>query len=115
LLGCSGLGIEGDWTLKEKIGGKESTMELTADGEGEATINVYVNQKLTKLKYDVAWEENDKGTKYELEMECRGSNCTGANFDFTMDCKEKKEGERLSCDGDNAFADFDFVWDREDA
>jgi len=36
--------VEGDWETKEKIAGsaRRSTMELTADGEGEADIHVVV-------------------------------------------------------------------------
>lgn len=116
LLGCAP-GVEGDWESKEKIAGssRRSTMELTADGEGEADIHVVVTDAqgqafAQKFVYEIEWDEKDNGD-FELEMSCRGDNCVD-ELDFLQDC-ELSDDEELECDGDNAFQGLELIWERD--
>jgi hypothetical protein len=99
--------IVAEWEGVDTIGNYRNTMEIEDDLEGEARIYFYYDWELYYADYDVDAKPDRRPGTYELRLKCQG-NC--AWLDIDMDCEVDADGQKMKCDADGAWSNYDFRW-----
>jgi hypothetical protein len=92
--------LVGAWTSTMRIADEHNELELDERLEGEATIHFYFDGDAYYGDFDVG--------RYELRFDCSGG-CS--DFDFDASCN--LFGDRLDCEGDGLWEDYEFTWERD--
>jgi hypothetical protein len=108
---CTGIAagqepIVGEWEGVDTIDNYRNTMEIEDDLEGEARVYFYYDWELYYADFDVKAKPDGRGG-YELRLKCQG-NC--AWLDIDMDCEVDADGQKMECDAEGAWSNYDFRW-----
>lgn len=98
--------LMGAWTSTMRIADEYNELELDESLEGDATLHFYFDGAAYYGDFDVTGERLAQGS-YELAFDCSG--CSDFDFDASCDLY----GDRLDCEGDGLWEDYEFEWERD--
>jgi hypothetical protein len=117
--------IEGEWESKDKVAGKRNQLMLlntTGALSGEATVYAYLTiegyQVKAEFRFDADASMRREG-RYRVDLRASKlcfpelSKCFTTDlgdYDTELDCRLDSLGDELECDGDGAFASYEFTW-----
>jgi hypothetical protein len=110
--------IVGYWRSDKQLeNGKHSTLDIYSDLTGEAMFWATPSVDHTawnKLKFDVSWE--DYGDQFDLNLDCTGGPCEGADFFMTCQVIEEDPGgdEKLDCEANRMWKNYPMQWERNE-
>lgn len=99
--------LVGAWTSTMRIADEHNELDLDERLRGDATIHFYFDGAAYYGDFDVTGERL-AGGRYELRFDCIGD-CS--DFDFDASCN--LYGDRLDCEGDGLWEDYEFTWERD--
>lgn len=105
----------GDWQSSQPVGAAHNTLSVDDAGGAKATLHIlFVEQgdsRTGRFELEADWKYTGE-TSVEFDMSCLRTpfgECEDSD-DFEMSCDFEQEGNELTCDGENNWQDYDFVW-----
>jgi hypothetical protein len=98
--------IVGEWEGSNSVSGQRNTLEIFDDLEGDARVWFYFQDRFGYADFKVRVDPRRERV-YDLRFDCRGD-C--AIFDIEMECEVGRNGDRMECEADGLWSNYQFEW-----